>query len=1045
LLSAGVSAQQLSVPGIPGPAEPKIKSQQDTPIQIRAARGEAPVGRLYGNVKADSSKLRRLPALSQRAVREEASTLKRLRVGTVRAFQRPLDLSSDSALYRVTEGEVRVMGVVSEGALYTRVHFTGMALPEGARVFVYSLKNPEEFYGPYENRGPSGDGAFWTPPMEGDGAVIEYFTPSGKGDSEGAPFQVSEISHTYRDPAGKVEAGAENATAGACNLDVTGDWSQVATSVGRLQFTSGGSEYLCTGTLLNNQTNDHTPYLLTANHCFDTQTEAQTLRVYWNHNSGEFPPAGTPRTDGATLLATGAASDFTFVRLTGALPAGLFFSGWDATATPLLTTVTGIHHPQGSYKRISFGATISACGSGLPGGNCQNYTNARWSSGTTEGGSSGSGIWKGTPADARLVGTLTGGAASCSNLLGTDYYGSFSTTYPFIATFLQRGDTEADDKFEENDTRATARPLADGTHSNLVIKGSDEDWYKVSVVGGGPVGIRMEYTRSAGAIEMQLFRGSEVSPADTSPAGSTDSPRVRSINQSAGTVDYYLKISAQPGVLQNSYALNINGTGPVCSPVAITQGQTINASLSSSDCRSALRIANFSDTYYSDRYSFTAQQGQQVAITMTPATTFNTYLVVQGVDAQVVYQDSPTIGKPGSVATFTAPSTGTYTIEASSYNSGVTGNYSLTLAGQPDTIAASQSTYTVSEGAGRVAIVVNRGPGAVGPASVEYSTGEASIVLNVCSNQTTVALAKCDYAHSIGTLRFAAGEKSKTIYIPLVDDSFSEPEETFNLYLSNPLGATGGGPDWWKTVIKISDNDSVTGGNPAGQTPFFVRQHYIDFLGREPDPVGYQAWQNTINNCPPSGRDANGNYCDRIEVSAGFFRSPEFSERGYFIYRFYTTLGRIPGFNEFMPDLAKVSGFLSPQELEANKAAYVTEFMNRSEFFDYLKITDSAGYVNALLQKLGLPEHPGKAAWIAGLTSQTLTRAQVLRAILESGEVYNKYYNEAFVVMQYFGYLRRSPDILYLDWIKTMNQTGDYRTMINGFVNSQEYQQRFGP
>ena len=97
------------------------------------------------------------------------------------------------------------------------------------------------------------------------------------------------------------------------------------------------------------------------------------------------------------------------------------------------------------------------------------------------------------------------------------------------------------------------------------------------------------------------------------------------------------------------------------------------------------------------------------------------------------------------------------------------------------------------------------------------------------------------------------------------------------------------------------------------------------------------------------------------------------------------------------------------------------------------------------MQKLGLPEHPGKAAWVAGLTNQTLTRAQVLRAILESGEVYNKYYTEAFVVMQYFGYLRRNPDILYLDWIKTMNQTGDYRTMINGFMNSQEYQQRFGP
>ncbi|HKC62227.1 MAG TPA: DUF4214 domain-containing protein, partial [Pyrinomonadaceae bacterium] len=72
-------------------------------------------------------------------------------------------------------------------------------------------------------------------------------------------------------------------------------------------------------------------------------------------------------------------------------------------------------------------------------------------------------------------------------------------------------------------------------------------------------------------------------------------------------------------------------------------------------------------------------------------------------------------------------------------------------------------------------------------------------------------------------------------------------------------------------------------------------------------------------------------------------------------------------------------------------------------------------------------------------------RAQVLRALVESNEVDQKFYNEAFVVMQYFGYLRRDPDILYLNWLDTLNRTNDYRTMINGFMNSNEYVQRFGP
>jgi hypothetical protein len=68
-----------------------------------------------------------------------------------------------------------------------------------------------------------------------------------------------------------------------------------------------------------------------------------------------------------------------------------------------------------------------------------------------------------------------------------------------------------------------------------------------------------------------------------------------------------------------------------------------------------------------------------------------------------------------------------------------------------------------------------------------------------------------------------------------------------------------------------------------------------------------------------------------------------------------------------------------------------------------------------------------------------------LRSLTESAEVYQKYYTEAFVIMQYFGYLRRSADGSYVNWIQTMNTNGgDYRLMINGFLNSAEYRQRFG-
>jgi hypothetical protein len=226
--------------------------------------------------------------------------------------------------------------------------------------------------------------------------------------------------------------------------------------------------------------------------------------------------------------------------------------------------------------------------------------------------------------------------------------------------------------------------------------------------------------------------------------------------------------------------------------------------------------------------------------------------------------------------------------------------------------------------------------------------------------------------------------------------------------------------------------------------PFFVRQHYIDFLGREPDPAGFAGWQNTLNNCAPGNTT-----CDRIEVSAGFFRSAEFQERGYFTYRFYSVaLGRKPDYAEFIPDLAKVSGFLTDAEKEANKVAFVNEFMARQAFKSKYDSTigNPTSYVDALLQTAGLPNHPSRAGWIASLTNNTMTRADVLRALAESAEAYSKFYNEAFVVMQYFGYLRRDPDIAYLDWINEINKDpNNYRAMISGFVNSAEYRQRFGP
>ena len=349
----------------------------------------------------------------------------------------------------------------------------------------------------------------------------------------------------------------------------------------------------------------------------------------------------------------------------------------------------------------------------------------------------------------------------------------------------------------------------------------------------------------------------------------------------------------------------------------------------------------------------------------------------------------------------------------------------------------SQSTFSATESDGRVNITLSRTGTTSGGASVAYATSDTAGLTN-CSVNNGVGSSRCDYAASVGTIEFAAGETSKSFSIPIVDDSYAEGTESFTIALSTPAGSALGAQT--TATVTILDNETSNGANPIAQTAFFVRQHYIDFLGREPDPAGFQGWQNIINNCP-----AGDTSCDRIHVSGNFFQSPEFQQRGYFVYRFYpVAFGRKPDYAEFIPDLARVSGFLSDAQLEAAKVAFVNDFITRPGFTATYNALSNTQYVDTLLATAGIT-HVARDFWIAALGNGTRTRAQVLREIAESTQVYDKYYNQAFVVMQYFGYLRRDPDASYLNWIQELNTTGNSRNMINGFVNSLEYRFRFGP
>ncbi|MBA2734739.1 MAG: DUF4214 domain-containing protein [Acidobacteria bacterium] len=292
----------------------------------------------------------------------------------------------------------------------------------------------------------------------------------------------------------------------------------------------------------------------------------------------------------------------------------------------------------------------------------------------------------------------------------------------------------------------------------------------------------------------------------------------------------------------------------------------------------------------------------------------------------------------------------------------------------------------------------------------------------------------------MGTLRFALGESTKNISIQVVNDVYMEGgSEVFSIALSNAVGAELGSPN--TATITINDADNGTESNPIESDAFFIRQLYIDFLGREPEPGAVNNWLAILNHC------STPTDCDRNAVAMGFVRSAEFRDRGYFVYRFFSaSLGRITTYGEFIPDMAKVSGFLSDSDLEVNKEAYTGEFMNRQEFKSLYDSTlnNPTAFLDKLLATAGLANHPRRAEWIAGLTNNTLTRNQVLRQFVESAEVMTKYYDEAFIVMNYFGFLRRNPDAAYLTWIEIFNRTKDDKVIINGFLGSAEYRFRFG-
>src|SRR2546421_312011 len=380
----------------------------------------------------------------------------------------------------------------------------------------------------------------------------------------------------------------------------------------------------------------------------------------------------------------------------------------------------------------------------------------------------------------------------------------------------------------------------------------------------------------------------------------------------------------------------------------------------------------------------------------------------------------------------------------------------------------SSSYYSVVQACTPVTITANRIGNTSGAASVEYFTSDVT------------ASERRDYITAIGTLRFAAGETSKSFVVLINDDSYVEGNETFNVNLRNPSGATLGAPAI--ATVTIIDNASEPTANVIDDPSDFVCQHYHDFLNRTPDADGLAFWINQITSC---GADQTCVQLKRINVSAAYFLSIEFQQTGYLVERIYkvaygdasgtSTFGGahqlavpIVRFNEFLPDTQQIGqGVVVGQTgwetvLENNKQAFTLDSVQRSRFTSaYPTTMTPAQFVDRLFVNAGVtPSSTDRDAAIAEFGSATNTtdvaaRSRALRDVAENATLNAQEFNRAFVLMQYIGYLRRNPNDApdgdytgYDFWLTKLNQfNGNFVSaeMVKAFITSSEYRQRFGP
>lgn len=240
------------------------------------------------------------------------------------------------------------------------------------------------------------------------------------------------------------------------------------------------------------------------------------------------------------------------------------------------------------------------------------------------------------------------------------------------------------------------------------------------------------------------------------------------------------------------------------------------------------------------------------------------------------------------------------------------------------------------------------------------------------------------------------------------------------------------------------------GGNPLDTPEFFVRQHYLDFLQREPEEAGFNFWSDEMRGC---GADAGCLERRTINVSAAYLLSIEFMRTGGFVDGLYrASFGGRPQYESFMPDTRTIAQGIVvgrtnwERDLAANRDAFLGAWVQRPAFRAAYDNLGNAEYVDALIGNTGVNFGGERDALINSLNGGA-SRTDILRQVAENQQFVNAKRNEMFVMMQYFGYLRRNPDAAGLNfWLNKLNQfDGNFERaeMVKAFLVSGEYRNRF--